>query len=619
MARTSEQLTIQEVIWVQQGAQGDLKLIERTAPSTDPTSGQLYAKSSDHNLYFLDSQGTEYQLTPSSSGGGDVTGPGSSTDNAIALFDGTTGKIIKNSLVTIDESGFIKTPGVALYDSDESNALYLINSQNLSADHELNIITGDADRTLTLSGNLTVSSSATISGTNSGDQTTSGTSNRISVTNGSTNPVIDISGTYVGQSSITTLGTITTGVWNAGTILANSPFTQSISSTAQILGSSAINYLVSSMGASVTMSANEAYFPLIIRQPTFTEASSGTHPAVGSVAIRAPVITNGSAATTNAVTLYVEGAPTGTASPTNVYGFWLDQGDARLDGNILLSTGAALNWNAGNVTLTQSSNLLTLSGGGLNVTGAVSESALGSDRASLGVMSGTPRLILEDSGNTIWEIDNSSGVMRFITPGTTRYQFLTSSFDPGSNDSASLGTTTLSWSDLFLASGGIINWNNGNATITHSSGLLTSNVDIVVPDEVYGSGWNGNLEVPTKNAVYDKIESLSTGITWNEVTGTSQSAAVNNGYILNNSSLVTLTLPSTAAQGSIIEVAGKGSGGWKIAQNASQTIHFGNTNTTTGTGGSLASTNQYDSLTILCITANTDFIVLSSVGNITIV
>ena len=30
-------------------------------------------------------------------------------------------------------------------------------------------------------------------------------------------------------------------------------------------------------------------------------------------------------------------------------------------------------------------------------------------------------------------------------------------------------------------------------------------------DEVYGAGWNGSLEAPTKNAVYDKIESLSGG------------------------------------------------------------------------------------------------------------
>ena len=49
-----------------------------------------------------------------------------------------------------------------------------------------------------------------------------GTSNRISVTNGdgaSGAPTIDISSNYAGQSSITTLGTISTGVWN-GTAIA---------------------------------------------------------------------------------------------------------------------------------------------------------------------------------------------------------------------------------------------------------------------------------------------------------------------------------------------------------------------------------------------------------------
>lgn len=44
-----------------------------------------------------------------------------------------------------------------------------------------------------------------------------GTANRITVSAGPT-PVIDISGAYVGQASITTLGTIATGTWSATTI-----------------------------------------------------------------------------------------------------------------------------------------------------------------------------------------------------------------------------------------------------------------------------------------------------------------------------------------------------------------------------------------------------------------
>lgn len=44
-------------------------------------------------------------ITPSGGGSGDVVGPASSTDNALARFDGTTGKIIQNSLGTLDDSG----------------------------------------------------------------------------------------------------------------------------------------------------------------------------------------------------------------------------------------------------------------------------------------------------------------------------------------------------------------------------------------------------------------------------------------------------------------------------------------------------------------------------------
>jgi hypothetical protein len=51
-----------------------------------------------------------------------------------------------------------------------------------------------------------------------GARTMTGTSNRITVTNGDGtvgNPTFDIAATYVGQSSITTLGTVTTGTWQA--------------------------------------------------------------------------------------------------------------------------------------------------------------------------------------------------------------------------------------------------------------------------------------------------------------------------------------------------------------------------------------------------------------------
>ena len=53
---------------------------------------------------------------------------------------------------------------------------------------------------------------------------------------------------------------------------------------------------------------------------------------------------------------------------------------------------------------------------------------------------------------------------------------------PSANDGAALGTPTTSWADLFLASGGVIGWNNSDVLITHSANMLTlSGGDLTLP------------------------------------------------------------------------------------------------------------------------------------------
>lgn len=110
------------------------------------------------------------------------------------------------------------------------------------------------------------------------------------------------------------------------------------------------------------------------------------------------------------------------------------------------------------------------------------------------------------------------------------------------------------------------------------------------------------------------ITNTGGGITWNEVSGATN-MAVDNGYIYNAAGAADLTLPDTAAQGSIIRVVGTGSGLFTIAQNAGEQIHFGNDDTTVGVGGSIVSRSQYNAIEIVCTTANTDWTVLSTVGN----
>lgn len=114
------------------------------------------------------------------------------------------------------------------------------------------------------------------------------------------------------------------------------------------------------------------------------------------------------------------------------------------------------------------------------------------------------------------------------------------------------------------------------------------------------------------------------GTPWVNVTGTTQAIATNTGYIANNAAQVVFTLPLTANLGDTFYITGNGSAGtagWQLKQNAGQQVFFGSTSTTAGTGGSLTSTNQLDSIRAVCVTAGTNTVwnIIGSIGNITVV
>ena len=102
----------------------------RTLTMPGSSSGTLtlvpFSATSSYTLTFPPGQGSSGQVltndgtgalswTTSGAGTGDVSGPTSATDNAIARFDTTTGKLIQNSLVTITDTGDIEgTKSLAL-------------------------------------------------------------------------------------------------------------------------------------------------------------------------------------------------------------------------------------------------------------------------------------------------------------------------------------------------------------------------------------------------------------------------------------------------------------------------------------------------------------------------
>lgn len=93
----------------------------------------------------------------------------------------------------------------------------------------------------------------------------------------------------------------------------------------------------------------------------------------------------------------------------------------------------------------------------------------------------------------------------------------------GTSDAAALGSASKMWSDLFLADGGVINWNNGNATLTHSTGLLTSNVPITAAalNATANNSVDNNLAVITNTATtgYSRIKYVGTVNTFSSGVG----------------------------------------------------------------------------------------------------
>lgn len=112
----------------------------------------------------------------------------------------------------------------------------------------------------------------------------------------------------------------------------------------------------------------------------------------------------------------------------------------------------------------------------------------------------------------------------------------------------------------------------------------------------------------------------SASFAWNDVTTPTASMDAYNGYVAHDgATLVTLTLPLTAAFGSTIQVQGLDTGLWTIAQNADQTIVFNQVSSTTGVTGSVSSTSQYDSITLLCVVADTTWTANSFTGNLSVI
>jgi hypothetical protein len=144
--------------------------------------------------------------------------------------------------------------------------------------------------------------------------------------------------------------------------------------------------------------------------------------------------------------------------------------------DLFLASGGVINWNNGDVTATHSANTLTFGG----ASSGYQFDALVAPSSSDGAALGSASLMWSDAffasgavlnfNNGDVTITHSANVLAF--GGAASGYTFTHAILPSASDGAALGSATVMWADLFLASGGVINWNNGRVTLTQNPDAL---------------------------------------------------------------------------------------------------------------------------------------------------
>jgi hypothetical protein len=152
-------------------------------------------------------------------------------------------------------------------------------------------------------------------------------------------------------------------------------------------------------------------------------------------------------------------------------------GTTTLTGTLALPSGHVTSWSSGDVTLTHSANALAFAGASSGYSFDAATSITGIVTVNAGYLR-----INESDSSTIagWvNSDADEGYLELFANGVSSTfirgngaSSFASSIQPKTNDVGSLGVSGTAWSDLFLASGAVINLATNDVTMTHSSNAL---------------------------------------------------------------------------------------------------------------------------------------------------
>ena len=140
--------------------------------------------------------------------------------------------------------------------------------------------------------------------------------------------------------------------------------------------------------------------------------------------------------------------------------------------DLFLDSGAVVNFDSGDMTLTHAANEVQVNGGDLVV-----EST---NKVGFGGAPGSDYIQKDTDVKVVAAADI------ILDPAGGQVS-------PASNDDAGLGEAGKAWSDLFLAEGGVINWDSGDITLTQTADQLAlAGGYLTVAGSITGSHFSGS-------------------------------------------------------------------------------------------------------------------------------
>jgi hypothetical protein len=212
--------------------------------------------------------------------GGDVVGPASATDNAIARYDTTTGKLLQNSVVTIGDTG--ATTGITTLSASTSVTTPIVQAVN-SAGLALKNSAGTTQMSMGAGGgdNLSINVSTNLDGTNAQIDISPTGTGHVHIKPTGVNSV-EIAPTFIGEMDNITIG---------ATTAAAGSFTN-----LSVTGTTSFDGLQGTAGQVLTSAGTGA-------TPTWTTPTTGTVTSVGGTGTVSGISLSGTVTSSGNLTL----------------------------------------------------------------------------------------------------------------------------------------------------------------------------------------------------------------------------------------------------------------------------------------------------------------------------